>query len=181
MSPYAASKLAAENYALAYGASFGLSVLAFRLFNVFGPLQPANHAYAAVIPKFVDAALNGRRVTVYGDGLQTRDFTFVDSVTDVIIRAVREQVSHPGPVNLAFGTRTSLLEVIAHLEGILARPLEVDFQPSRRSDVRDSQADDSRLRSLLPGVEPLPFEIGLRRTIEWFRGRHPDAPLGDHS
>src|SRR5207248_1847177 len=109
LSPYAASKLATESYSLAYAHSFGLDVLAFRFFNVFGPLQPAGHAYAAVVPAFVDAALDRRPLPVYGDGLQTRDFTYVGTVAAVITDAVRRRVAYPGPVNLAFGSRYSLL------------------------------------------------------------------------
>ena len=114
VSPYAASKLAAESYALAYGHSFGLPVLAFRFFNVFGPLQAADHAYAAVVPAFVAAALRGEPLPVHGDGSQTRDFTFVGTVAAVLADAVRRRVTSDRPVNLAFGTRVSLLELIDH-------------------------------------------------------------------
>ncbi len=106
LSPYAASKLATESYALSYQHSFGLPVLAFRFFNVFGPLQGAGHAYAAVVPQFVSAAMDGRAVTVHGDGEQSRDFTYVGTVCDVITDASARRVTHPEPVNLAFGTRT---------------------------------------------------------------------------
>src|SRR3954449_12227664 len=108
MSPYAASKLATESYALAHGAAFGMGVLAFRFFNVFGPLQPAGHAYAAVVPAFVEAALAGRPLPVQGDGRQTRDFTFVATVAEVIASAVDRRVTSDRPVNLAFGSRVSL-------------------------------------------------------------------------
>ena len=111
LSPYAASKLATESYALAYQHSFGLPVLAFRFFNVFGPLQAAGHAYAAVVPAFVSAALEGRPLIVHGDGKQSRDFTYVDTVTEVIADAIARGVTSPSPVNLAFGTRTDLLDV----------------------------------------------------------------------
>ena len=120
MSPYAASKLAAEAYTNAYAHSFGLPTLALRLFNVFGPRQPAGHAYAAVVPVFVDAALAGRPLTVDGDGTQTRDFTFVDTVATVIADAVVRRVTDPEPVNLAFGTRTDLLTLIELLERVSA-------------------------------------------------------------
>lgn len=170
-SPYAASKLATEAYALAYANSFGLDVLAFRFFNVFGPLQPAGHAYAAVIPAFVDAALGGRPLTVHGDGKQTRDFTFVDSVARVIVDAVERKVAFDGPVNLAFGSRRSLLDVIAELERLLGRQLDIEFTSPRPGDVRDSQADAARLHSLFPDVEPVDFVDGLRRTVDWFTSR----------
>ena len=166
-SPYAVSKLAAESYAIAWGMTYGMPTLAFRFFNVFGPLQAAGHAYAAVIPAFVDAALAGRPLPIQGDGLQTRDFTFVDSVTDLLSRAATQRVSSDVPVNLAFGSRRSLLDVIAEIEGVLGRPLEREFLSPRVGDVRDSQADNSHLHALFPDVEPFPFEEGLGRTIEW--------------
>ena len=104
-SPYAASKLAAEAWTLAYGRSFELPVLAFRFFNVFGPLQRADHAYAAVIPAFIDAARAGRPLTVHGDGTQTRDFTYVGDVAAVVADAVDRRVTSEFPVNLAFRSR----------------------------------------------------------------------------
>jgi UDP-glucose 4-epimerase len=168
-SPYAASKLATESYTLAWANVWGLDALAFRFFNVFGPLQAAGHAYAAVIPAFVDAALAGRPLPVHGDGLQTRDFTFVDSLAAVITQAVVQRLGHPRPVNLAFGGRSSLLEVIDLLEAILGQPLERAHTEARAGDVRDSQADQTRLRSLFPDLEPLDLETGLRRTVDWFR------------
>jgi UDP-glucose 4-epimerase len=169
MSPYAASKLATESYALAHAASFGLDVLAFRFFNVFGPLQPAGHAYAAVVPAFVDAALAGRPLPVQGDGRQTRDFTFVTTVADVIVDAVDRRVSCERPVNLAFGSRVSLLELATLLGEVLGTELAMEFGPPRTGDVRDTQADQTRLRSLFPDVEPVELEAGLRATLDWFR------------
>jgi UDP-glucose 4-epimerase len=169
LSPYAASKLATEAYALAYASSFGLSVLAFRFFNVFGPLQPAGHAYAAAIPAFVSAALEDRPLTVYGDGLQTRDFTYVGTVAGILADAVKRTVTSSVPVNLAFGSRRSLIEVIETLERLLGRRLAVEHVAPRPGDVRDSQASDSRLRSLFRDAEPVDFETGLSETVEWFR------------
>jgi UDP-glucose 4-epimerase len=169
VSPYAVSKLATEAYALAWTRSFGLKVLPFRFFNVFGPLQPAGHAYAAVVPAFVDAALAGRPLPIHGDGSQTRDFTFVGTVAGVLAAAATQQVAHDGPVNLAFGTRTSLLELIAVLEDVLGHPVERDHQPTRAGDVRDSQADDSLLRSLFPEARAVPLRDGLQATVDWFR------------
>jgi UDP-glucose 4-epimerase len=169
VSPYAASKLATESYALAYQHSFGLPTLAFRFFNVFGPLQAAGHAYAAVVPAFVDAALAGRPLPVHGDGTQSRDFTFVDTVTAVITDALVRQVTSPTPVNLAFGTRTDLLSVITELEAILGHDLAVDHLPVRSGDVPHSQADDTALRALFPDVEPVALTDGLARTVDWMR------------
>jgi UDP-glucose 4-epimerase len=169
LSPYAVSKLATESYALAYATCYGLPVLPFRFFNIFGPLQPAGHAYAAVVPAFVSAALEGRPLTVFGDGLQTRDFTYVGTVTAVIGDALRRRVTSPGPVNLAFGSRRSLLELIDELQQVLGFEVDVVHKDPRPGDVRDSQADGTRLQNLFPDAEPVPFESGLRETIAWFR------------
>lgn len=172
MSPYAVSKLATETYALSHGHVFGLPTLAFRFFNVYGPLQAAGHAYAAVIPAFCDASLAGRPLPVHGDGTQSRDFTYVGTVCSVIADAVVRRVSDPEPVNLAFGSRLTLLEVVSALEGALGRPLERDHQPVRAGDVPHSQADGTRLHALFPEVEPVPFVDGLRATLEWFGHRN---------
>ena len=171
VSPYAASKLAAESYTLAYGRSFQLPVLAFRFFNVFGPLQAADHDYAAVVPTFVANALAGDPIPVHGDGRQTRDFTFVGSVVAVLTESVRRAVTDPDPVNLAFGSRTSLLEVIDLLERIIGSPLVRRHSDPRLGDVRDSQADQGRLRRLFPDVQPGGLEEGLRATVAWFQAQ----------
>jgi UDP-glucose 4-epimerase len=176
MSPYAVSKLATEAYALAYRECFGLSVLALRFFNVFGPLQPAGHAYAAVVPVFIDAALSDRPIPVNGDGTQSRDFTFIGTVTSVITDAILRQVCASGPVNLAFGTRTTVLGLVDELERILGWPLRRVHQPPRAGDVPHSQADSSRLSSLFPRLEPVPFSEGLRSTVDWFRSITPASP-----
>jgi UDP-glucose 4-epimerase len=168
VSPYAASKLAAESYAMSYARSFGLPVLAFRFFNVFGPFQRAGHAYAAVVPAFLSAALSGEPLPIDGDGRQTRDFTFVGSVVAVLTTAVERAVTSPGPVNLAFGGRSSLLELARELEEVVGHTLERRHGPTRAGDVRDSQADQSRLRSLFPDVSPVSISDGLRATVEWF-------------
>lgn len=169
MSPYGASKLATEWYALAYQHSLDLPVLAFRFFNVFGPLQPADHIYAAVIPRFIDAALHGRPLTVYGDGKQSRDFTYVDTVCATIADAVTRQVTSPEPVNLAFGEPFTLLELIAMLEELLDMELEVDHVDPRSGDIRHSDAASDRLYELFPATSPVPLRDGLRATIDWFR------------
>ncbi|WP_030507207.1 NAD-dependent epimerase/dehydratase family protein [Microbispora rosea] len=168
LSPYGASKLATEAYALAYAASYGLPVLPFRFFNVYGPLQPAGHAYAAVIPAFVSAALAGRPVPIHGDGRQARDFTYVGSVVDVIADAAVRRVTGDTPVNLAFGTRVSLLDLKDALAAVLDRPVEAEFLPPRAGDIRESQASARLLLDRFPGVRPVPLEEGLRLTVTWF-------------
>lgn len=169
LSPYAASKLAAEAYALAHSHSFGLRVLAFRFFNVFGPLQAPGHSYAAVVPAFLEAALARRALPVYGDGEQSRDFTFVGSVCTVIAQAVTDRMHDSEPVNLAFGSRVTLLELIDVLAQLLGHRLEREHREPRAGDVRHSQADQRKLRSMFPDVEPVTLEDGLEQTIKWFK------------
>jgi UDP-glucose 4-epimerase len=169
MSPYAVSKLATEAYALAYRNSFDLETLVFRFFNVYGPLQAAGHAYAAVVPAFLEAALQGQPVTIHGDGLQTRDFTYVGTVSRVLADAVVGRATFDGPVNLAFGTRSSLLELVTLLEGLLDHPIQRKHVEPRRGDVRDSQASSERLRSLFPAVKATDLSAGLRETLAWFQ------------
>lgn len=169
VSPYAASKLATEQYALAWQHSYELPTVAFRLFNVFGPRQAPGHAYAAAVPAFLSAALSRESLTVHGDGLQSRDFTYVGTVVDVIIDAVRRRVSHDQPVNLAFGTRVTLLEVIELIQQILAHEVRIAHVEPRAGDVKHSQAKNNSLRSLFPDVEPVSLETGLEVTADWMR------------
>jgi UDP-glucose 4-epimerase len=106
---------------------------------------------------------------VHGDGTQSRDFTYVGSVCRVLEAALRRRTSSPDPVNLAFGTRVTLLEVIERIEAVLGRSVQREHQPNRPGDVPHSQADATRLRALFPHVEAVPFDDGLRATIDWFR------------
>ncbi|MFD8564444.1 NAD-dependent epimerase/dehydratase family protein [Streptosporangium canum] len=184
LSPYGASKLATEAYALAYAHSFGLPVLPFRFFNVYGPLQTAGHAYAAVIPAFVSAALRGDPVPLHGDGLQARDFTYVESVTRIIADAAVRRVTSTKPVNLAFGTRASLRDVMDVLAAVLGRPIESVTLPPRAGDIRESQASSRLLREMFPDVCPLSLEDGLRATVAWFEKAPAsgiDTELGAHA
>lgn len=174
-SPYAASKLASEAYALSHAACFGMPVLALRFFNVYGPLQPVGHVYAAAVPAFVAAALDGRPIPVHGDGGQTRDFVFVGDVAAVITDAVVRGVRDAAAVNLAFGTQHTLLDVVDALAEVLGRVPDVVHQPVRVGDVRDSRADATRLHALFPEVAPTPFREGLRQTIAWARAERVTA------
>ncbi len=175
LSPYGASKLLTESLALSYQHSFGLPVLAFRFFNVFGPLQPADHDYATVIPRFIDAALANRSVEVHGDGRQSRDFTYVGTLVNLVADALARRATHEGPVNLAFGSRISLIEVLDRLEQLLGRPIARTHVAARVGDVRHSQADATRLLALFPSVTPVPFGEGLSATIAWFQARPPKS------
>jgi UDP-glucose 4-epimerase len=177
LSPYGASKLAAEAYTLAYRACFGVDTLVLRLFNVYGPLQAADHGYAAVVPTFLAAALSGRELQVHGDGKQTRDFTYVGSTAAVVGDAVRRRVTSELPVNVAFGSRTSVLELIAELEGVLGRSLPVCHVAVPAGSVEHSQADPQHLLTLFPEADPVPLPVGLRHTVDWF-ARHTGTANG---
>lgn len=173
MSPYAVSKLAAEQYLLAYQSSYEMKTLAFRFFNVYGPGQRAGHAYAAVIPIFIDAIRREVPLTIYGDGSNSRDFTYVGTVCDVLKTAVEQKVHHVEPVNLAFGTNTNLSELVRALRVATDVSPEVEFHAPRPGDVKHSQADNSTLLSLFPNIDAVNLDDGLRRTLEWFASSHP--------
>lgn len=170
MSPYAVSKQATEGYTLAYQFSYGLPTMAFRFFNVYGPGQAADHDYAAVIPKFLDAALHDRPVTIHGDGTQSRDFTFVETVCAVLLDAGVRQVVSTDPVNLAYQTNTSLLELLELMEAQLGHPIAREFTERRVGDVKASQADCSRVKDLFGSVVPTSLEDGLKATTAWMKG-----------
>ncbi|TVR22124.1 MAG: NAD-dependent epimerase/dehydratase family protein, partial [Ilumatobacter sp.] len=171
MSPYAVSKLATEQYAMAWQRSYGLDTLAFRFFNVFGPYQAPGHAYAAAIPAFLDAAMSHTPVNVHGDGTQSRDFTYVGTVAQALRHAVEQRITHDTPVNLAFGTRVTLLELLDEIESQLGHPVQRNHGPARVGDVPHSQADNTLLRSLFSDVDPVDLRTGLQHTIDWFRSR----------
>jgi UDP-glucose 4-epimerase len=169
-SPYAASKLSGEQYVLAYARAGLLEGAALRYFNVFGPRQDPHGAYAAVIPLFFKAALTGSTAAVFGDGLQTRDFTYVDNVVEANLLAATgpaERVN--GSVcNAGAGGRTSLLALLALVQQVSGREVALEHRPPRGGDVRDSLASLERARQVL-GYEPLvSLEQGLAITWEWF-------------
>ncbi|MEV0966394.1 NAD-dependent epimerase/dehydratase family protein [Streptomyces sp. NPDC049910] len=174
MSPYAVTKLTTEAYLGAYHHSFDLPVLPFRFFNVYGPGQRADHAYAAVIPKWISATLAGELVTIHGDGTQTRDFTYVGTVCDVLTDALLRRVVDPRPVNLAYGSRTSLLDLVQEIEMATGRRARREHVPVRVGDVPHSQADGQRLRALFPEVASAALQEGIPATVEWLR-RRPTA------
>ncbi len=168
-SPYAASKLAGEQYVLAFARAERVEGVALRYFNVFGPRQSSHSAYAAVIPNFLQAVLDGRVAEVYGDGQQTRDFTYVDNVVDANILAASTAAGLVSgwPVNVGAGTRTSLLGLIEVIGAITGRQLNYVRHASRPGDVRDSLASLDRAQRLLGYHPSVSLEEGLRRTWAW--------------
>ncbi len=168
-SPYGASKLSTESMALAHQRTYGMGVLAFRFFNVYGPLQAAGHVYAAVIPSFTDRALRNEQLIVHGDGKQSRDFTYVDTVCATIVDALDRKVTFDGAVNLAFGTQVPLLDVVDLIADKIGREVRLEHVETRAGDIRHSKADSTRLRSLFPDIDPVDISTGVARTVEWFQ------------
>jgi UDP-glucose 4-epimerase len=169
ISPYAAAKLAGELYCQSFTASFGLETVVIRYFNVFGPRQDPNGEYSAVIPKFVVAMLAGKRPTIFGDGMQSRDFTYVDNIVAGNLAAAAAPAAAGRVFNVACGRQFNLLELVASINRVLGTSFEAVFEPARAGDVRDSLADISTAREVL-GYEPtIDFDEGLRRSIEYYR------------
>ncbi len=169
LSPYAAAKLAGELYLQAFHHSFGIETVGLRYFNVFGPRQDPASPYSAVIPLFVTRLLSGQRPLVYGDGGQSRDFTFIANVVQGNLLAGDADGVAGQVLNMADGRRTTLLQLLELLAKLLGVPANPDFQPPRVGDVRESLADISQARKLL-GYEPATsLEDGLAQTIEYYR------------
>lgn len=173
-SPYAAQKLMGEHYLRIFHEIYGLSTVALRYFNVFGPKQDPASTYAAVIPRFITSVLSGVPPVVHGDGGQTRDFTFIDNVIQANLKACEAPADASGKVfNIACGERVSLLDILENLYRLAGRRVEPAFEPRRVGDVRDSLADIGRAREIL-GYDPqVFFAQGLERTFEWFAARMP--------
>jgi len=169
LSPYAASKLAGEHYLRAYHACYGLETVSLRYFNVFGPHQNPESQYAAVIPRFIVAALAGRAPTIYGDGQQSRDFCHIDNAIEANICAMTAPGAAGEVFNIACGERVTLLEVIALLERIVGHPIQPNHEPTRAGDVKHSLADITLARTVLGYTASVGFDAGLARTVEWYR------------
>jgi len=169
LSPYAVSKLAGEHYCRVYARVFGVEAVILRYFNVFGPRQDPNSQYAAVIPRFITAALDDRSPTVYGDGEQSRDFCFIDNVVEANLRAADAEGASGKVFNIACGTGTSLNRVLGLLGEALDRPVVARYEPGRAGDVRHSLADISQARAVLGYPAAVDFVTGLQRTLAWFR------------
>jgi nucleoside-diphosphate-sugar epimerase len=171
LSPYAVSKLAGEHYCQVFAAAYGLETVCLRYFNVFGPRQDPASEYAAVIPRFVTAALGGRGVTIYGDGTQSRDFCFIDNTVAANLAAAAAPGVSGRVFNVACGAATSLNDVVRLLGGVVGRAVPVTYAPARLGDVAHSLADIGAARAHLGYRADVPFAEGLRRTVAWYAGR----------
>ncbi|HPM81625.1 MAG TPA: SDR family oxidoreductase [Candidatus Anammoximicrobium sp.] len=169
LSPYAAAKLAGEYYCQAFFHSFGLETVGLRYFNVFGPRQDPLSPYSAVIPLFITAMLQGRQPIIYGDGRQTRDFSFVANMVHGNLLAAEAAGVAGRILNLANGRSTDLLTLLAALNRLLGMHVQPRHEPPRIGDVRDSTADITQARRLLGYEVQVDFEEGLRRSIDYYR------------
>ncbi len=172
LSPYAASKMTGEHLMRIFAGLYGLETVTLRYFNVFGPRQDPKSEYAAVVPRFITAALRKERPIVFGDGEQTRDFCHIDNVVQANLLAAGTPRKLAGEmVNVACGTRTSLNQLLSYIGELAGRPLDAEHRPARAGDVRDSLADVRAARELL-GYEPsVDVREGLKRTFEALRSQ----------
>jgi nucleoside-diphosphate-sugar epimerase len=169
LSPYALQKVVGEQYLQMFTRLYGLETVTIRYFNVFGPRQDPSSPYSGVISVFATALLENRSATIYGDGGQTRDFTYVANVVDGVLRACGAEGASGEVINVATGGRISLNQLYNTMKSLVGATVEPTFVDTRTGDVRDSQADIAKARRIL-GYEPIvSFEEGLRRTVEWYR------------
>jgi len=169
LSPYAVAKLVGEYYCSVFYKVFGLETISLRYFNVFGPHQDPASQYAAAIPAFVTAVLKGEPPTVYGDGEQSRDFTYIDNVVEANLLAARAKQTKGEVVNIACGEAVTVNDVIDIINEVLEKNVKPIYAPARAGDVKHSLADIARAREVI-GFEPvIGFEDGLRKAIDWYR------------
>ena len=180
-SPYAASKLSGEMYCRAFTPAFGLETVSLRFFNVFGPRQDPASEYAAVIPRFITALLQGGAPVVYGDGSQSRDFTFVANAVQACLLAAASPLGAGEAMNVGCGDRITLLDLLQELSGLMGGPVEPRFEEWRTGDVRHSLADISRAGALL-GYRPLvSVRDGLAQTFRWYAEQNGSGGTEDGS
>jgi nucleoside-diphosphate-sugar epimerase len=178
LSPYALQKLVAEQYCQMFTRLYGFETVTIRYFNVFGPRQDPGSPYSGVISLFATALLEGRQPTIYGDGGQTRDFTYVANVVDGVLRACEALKAAGEVINVACGTRISLNDLLRAMNRIVGTNIEPIYTAERAGDVRDSQADIAKAKTLL-GYEPkILLDEGLKHTLAWCRGDAAAATSG---
>ncbi|MBM4425335.1 MAG: SDR family oxidoreductase [Chloroflexi bacterium] len=169
LSPYGVSKMAAEGYCRAFHTVYGFETVCLRYFNVFGPRQDPASEYAAVIPKFITAMLAGKSPTIFGDGEQTRDFTFVGNVVAANLHALTASNAGGGYFNIAMGQATSLNQLVDMLNELIGANIRANHAPPRTGDIKHSTADVRKIREVLGYTPAVSLMDGLRQTIEWYR------------
>jgi nucleoside-diphosphate-sugar epimerase len=173
LSPYALQKVVGEQYLQMFTKLYGLETVSIRYFNVFGPRQDPSSPYSGVISVFATALLENRPPKIYGDGEQTRDFTYVANVVDGVLRACEATGASGQVINVATGGRISLNELFREMKKIVGATVHPDYVEPRQGDVRDSQADIRKAKDILGYKPTVSFEEGLKRTIEWYRTTKP--------
>lgn len=168
LSPYAAAKLAGELYCKSFAATYGLETVVIRYFNVFGPRQDPNSEYSAVIPIFVSKMVRGERPTIYGDGQQSRDFTYIDNVVQGNLAAADATDAVGRSINVACGTQFTLLQLVAAINKALKTDIEPVFEEARVGDVRESLADITLARTVLDYEPRVSFDEGLLRSVDYY-------------
>jgi nucleoside-diphosphate-sugar epimerase len=169
LSPYALQKLVVEQYCQLFTQLYGLETVTTRYFNVFGPRQDPSSPYSGVISLFISALCDGRQPTIYGDGEHTRDFTYVANVVDGVLRACHSPHVAGQVLNVATGGRVSLNHLFRTVRDLVGATVEPIYKEPRAGDVKDSQADISKANKLLGYAPTVPFEVGLRSTVSWYR------------
>ena len=170
LSPYAAAKLVGEYYCRVFNQVYGIETVALRYFNVFGPRQDPSSMYSGVISRFIDALMKGTTPTIYGDGEQTRDFTYVANVVSANLQAAETSAGIGKVINVANGERVSLNELLETLKKILDKSgVQPEYLPERKGDVKHSQADNGRAKEFLGYEKLVDLEEGLKRTIDWWK------------
>jgi nucleoside-diphosphate-sugar epimerase len=169
LSPYALQKLVAEQYCRIFTALYGLETVTIRYFNVFGPRQDPSSPYSGVISLFISALCDNRRPTIYGDGEQTRDFTYVGNVVDAVLRACTAPAASGEAINVATAHRISLKQLFEAVKREVGSALEPIYAEPRAGDVRDSLADITKAERLLGYTPSVDFDEGLGRTVAWYR------------
>jgi nucleoside-diphosphate-sugar epimerase len=172
VSPYGAHKITGEHYCRLFWQLYGLETVSLRYFNVFGPRQDPQSEYAAVIPKFITSVLAGRSPTIFGDGTQTRDFSYVDNVVEANLAACTASKDALGEsFNIACGERISLLQLVDTINKIAGKEIRPQFAPARPGDILHSQADVAKARQLLQWKPQVSFREGIEKTIAWYRSK----------
>ena len=171
LSPYALQKHVGEHYCRLFYQLYGLETISLRYFNIFGPKQDPNSLYSAVIPKFIDALLEGRSPVIFGDGEQSRDFTYIENVVQANLLAMSAEHLHGEAVNIACGKRISLNQLLSVLKEILGSKQSAIYQESRKGDVKHSLADIRRGKEIINYEPKVEIEAGLKKTVDFFRGQ----------